>query len=165
MGVEIERKFLVQGDEWRAGVVARSVLRQGYLATENGNTVRIRLDGEQARLTIKGPASGRARAEFEYPVPANDALDLLALCGTRIVEKTRNRVPSGEHVWEIDEFDGLNAGLVLAEVEMRTETEMVQIPKWVGREVTGDLRFDNASLSERPFSTWTTDGCGNEPGL
>ena len=154
MGTEIERKFLVKGDAWCAGVVERSVLRQGYLAAQNGNTVRIRMAGDKAWLTIKGPAEGSRRAEFEYAVPADDALALLALCGTRVVDKIRSRVPIGGHIWEVDEYAGLNAGLVTAEVELDAECDEVRLPPWLGTEVTGDRRFDNASLSARPFGTW-----------
>ncbi len=155
MGTEIERKFLVKNDGWRASATARSDLRQGYLATENGNTIRIRTDGVQAWLTIKGPAKGASRAEFEYEVPTSDALALLELCADRVVEKARSRVPVGSHVWEVDEFYGRNAGLVVAEVELGEESESVSLPDWLGREVTGDRRFDNASLSAHPFRVWT----------
>jgi adenylate cyclase len=154
MGTEIERKFLVKSDAWRAGVAERSVLRQGYLAAENGNTVRIRVAGDKAWLTVKGPAAGSRRAEFEYAVPTDDALAMLELCGTRLVDKVRSLVPSDGHVWEVDEYAGPNAGLITAEVELDSENAEVPLPPWLGPEVTGDRRFDNASLSARPFGTW-----------
>jgi adenylate cyclase len=154
MGTEIERKFLVKSDAWRAGVVERTMLRQGYLAAENGNTVRIRMAGDKAWLTVKSPAAGSRRAEFEYAVPMDDALVMLELCGTRVVDKVRSRVPGDGHVWEVDEYAGPNAGLITAEVELDSENAEVPLPPWVGSEVTGDRRFDNASLSMRPFGTW-----------
>ena len=156
MGTEIERKFLVKGDGWRSAATSRAVLRQGYLAAEGGNTVRVRLDGRHGWLTVKGPSEGWRRAEFEYEVPLEDAEALLELCGNRVVEKTRCRVPVGEHVWEVDEFMGHNAGLTVAEVELSSESEVVHRPDWVGVEVTGDRRFDNASLSRYPYGEWST---------
>lgn len=156
MGTEIERKFLVKSDAWRAAVAEQRVLRQGYLAAENGNTVRIRIAGDQAWLTVKGPAAGSRRAEFEYGVPTDDALAMLALCRTRVVDKVRNRVPIDGHVWEVDEYAGANAGLITAEVELDSESAEVPLPPWLGPEVTGDRKFDNASLSERPFGAWET---------
>lgn len=155
MGTEIERKFLVKSDAWRPSVTDSSVLRQGYLAAEHGNTVRVRSDGRQGWLTIKGPAQGCRRAEFEYRVPLEDAEALLGLCGDRIVEKTRHRVPVGIHVWEVDEFAGRNEGLTLAEVELGSDAESVSVPDWIGTEVTGDRRFDNVHLSQRPVREWS----------
>jgi adenylate cyclase len=155
MGTEIERKFIVRNNAWRAAVTGTSRLRQGYLAAANGNTVRVRTDGSRAWLTVKGPATGCRRSEFEYDVPTEDAAELLELCGDRVVEKTRSRVPVGGHVWEIDEFSGRNAGLVLAEVELTGEEESVVLPDWIGCEVTDLREFANASLSKRPFGEWT----------
>lgn len=154
MGTEIERKFLVKDDAWRAGAVERSVLRQGYLAAANGNTVRIRMAGNKAWLTVKGPAAGSRRAEFEYAVPVDDAVAMLALCGTRVVDKVRSRVAGDGHTWDVDEYEGPNAGLITAEVELDSEAAEVVLPPWLGPEVTGDRRFDNASLSLQPFGTW-----------
>jgi adenylate cyclase len=154
MGTEIERKFLVSGDAWRAAAAERVSLHQGYLAVDNGNTVRIRLAEGRAWLTVKGPAAGARRTEFEYAVPPDDALTLLALCGNRVVDKIRSRVPHAGHVWEVDQYEGPNAGLITAEVEMAAECEEVQLPSWLGPEITGDRRFDNASLSMRPFGNW-----------
>ena len=160
MGTEIERKFLVGSDAWRAGATESSVIRQGYLASEGGNTVRIRLDGRQGWLTVKGPSEGFRRAEFEYRVPLEDAEALLGLCANRIVEKTRHRIPVGPHIWEVDEFTGRNAGLTVAEVELGSESESVSIPDWIGREVTGDRRFDNARLSRLPYTQWSATDRG-----
>lgn len=157
MGTEIERKFLVASDAWRAGATDSSVFRQGYLASEAGNTVRIRLDGRQGWLTVKGPTESFSRAEFEYGVPLEDAEALLGLCADRIVEKTRHRVPAGSHIWEVDEFTGRNAGLTVAEIELASEAQRVNMPGWIGREVTGDHRFDNVNLSRLPYSQWTAE--------
>lgn len=154
MGREIERKFLVKDDSWRAAVESSAVFRQGYLAVDNGTTVRVRTDGAEVWLTIKGPAEGLTRAEFEYRVPVTEAEALIGLCRGRVVEKMRHKVRFGGHVWEIDEFTGTNAGLVLAEVELQQADEEVAMPPWVGREVSGDRRFDNASLSVRPYAHW-----------
>ncbi len=154
MGWEIERKFLVKDDSWRAAVESSAVLRQGYLAVDNGTTVRVRTGGAEVWLTIKGPAEGLIRAEFEYRVPVTEAEALIGLCRGRVVEKTRHKVRFGGHVWEIDEFTGKNASLVLAEVELQQADEVVAVPPWVGREVSGDRRFDNASLSVRPYALW-----------
>lgn len=157
MGTEIERKFLVASDAWRTEATQCSVFCQGYLASEGGNTVRIRLDGRQGWLTVKGPTEGMRRAEFEYGVPLEDAEALLSLCAGRIVEKKRHRIPVGSHLWEIDEFAGLNAGLTMAEVELAAEADIVSLPGWLGREVTGDRRFDNANLSRFPYSQWPAE--------
>jgi adenylate cyclase len=158
MGQEIERKFLVKDDSWRSMVESSARLRQGYVAIDGGNTVRVRTSGSEAWITIKGPAEGLARSEFEYPVPLADGEALLGLCGARVVEKTRHKVRGGSHVWEIDEFAGGNAGLVLAEVELCSEDEHVEFPTWVGREVSGDRRYNNASLSILPYAEWEDAG-------
>jgi len=171
MGTEIERKFMVASDAWRAEATDSSVFRQGYLASEGGNTVRIRLDGRQGWLTVKGPTENFSRTEFEYRVPLEDAEALLDLCAGRIVEKTRHRIPVGSHIWEVDEFTGRNAGLTMAEVELGSEAESVTLPGWIGREVTGDRRFDNANLSRLPYSQWSAEDraravvqtCGQTP--
>ena len=154
MGTEIERKFLVTSDGWRVGATSQTLLRQGYLASDGGITVRVRSDGQRGWLTVKGPSEGCSRAEFEYEVPLEDAKALLELCGTRVVEKTRSRVPVGHQVWEVDEFAGANTGLTTAEIELQSEADKVAVPEWVGLEVTGDRRFDNASLSRCPYGDW-----------
>lgn len=154
MGIEIERKFLVKDDSWRLEAGAGTLLKQGYLAEDAEATVRIRTDGSQAWLTIKGRAEGLSRAEFEYEVPVEDASALLAMCGSRLVEKRRFRIAHGGHIWEVDEFHGLNAGLIVAEVELASASEPVELPPWTGAEVSGDQRFQNADLSLNPFSCW-----------
>lgn len=154
MGVEIERKFLVTGDSWRFAVRDSRALRQGYLAIDEATTVRVRTDGQEARITIKGPTRGCSRPEFEYAVPANDAEELLGLCRGRLIEKVRHRVAVDGHLWEIDEFRGANAGLVLAELELGSADEEFPHPGWLGAEVTDDARYANANLSLRPFKDW-----------
>lgn len=166
MGSEIERKFLVSSDGWRTQTARSGVLRQGYLATGASATVRVRIEGDNARLTIKGPTQGIHRAEFEYAIPRTDAEAMMALCQSGRIEKTRHRVPLGGKVWEIDEFSGENEGLVVAEVELASANDAVDLPPWVGREVSEDPRFFNANLSQRPFRTWSPEErkeCQPEP--
>lgn len=154
MGVEIERKFLVRGDGWREAADPGTVFKQGYLCTTAERTVRVRLAGDRAWLTIKGESRGARRAEFEYAIPPADADQLLALCAPTVIDKTRYRVPHAGHTWEVDVFAGANAPLVVAEVELAHEDEAVRLPGWLGDEVTGDPRYQNSQLSERPFATW-----------
>lgn len=151
MGQEIERKFLVASNDWRDGVKDRSRLQQGYLSTSAKATVRVRIyDDTRAVLTLKGPASGMARAEYEYDIPLEDGRDLMAMAAPHTLEKSRHRVPHGDHVWEVDVFEGRHEGLVIAEVEMETTEDEVALPAWLGREVTDDDRYANASLSRNP---------------
>jgi adenylate cyclase len=153
MALEIERKFLVKGGAWR-GRGRSSRLRQGYLCATKERSVRVRVDGRAAFLTIKGPSRGAVRAEFEYRIPARDAAALLALCERPLIDKTRTRVRHAGLLWEIDEFHGDNAGLIVAEVELSRADERVALPPWVGAEVTGDARYLNASLLRRPYRLW-----------
>lgn len=154
MGREIERKFLLRNDDWR-GAPGRH-LRQGYLSRGDGTTVRVRVADPDAWLTIKGPTVGAARDEYEYAIPLADAQELLdRYCLPPLIEKFRHRVEHRGLTWEIDEFLGENAGLVLAEVELDDEHQQVPLPPWVGDEVTGDPRYYNASLSTHPFSRWS----------
>ncbi|MEW6024333.1 MAG: CYTH domain-containing protein [Pseudomonadota bacterium] len=154
MGVEIERKFLVEGDAWRT-LGKSTLLRQGYLSTDATRTVRVRIDGERAFLTIKGKSVGASRGEWEYPIPVPEAAELLdTLCQQPLVEKVRHRIASGPHTWEVDEFLGANAGLVVAEIELALEDEAFEQPDWIGREVTGDARYFNSRLISHPYSEW-----------
>ena len=154
MGVEIERKFLVVGDAWRT-LGESTLLRQGYLSVDATRTVRVRIDGEHAFLTIKGKSVGASRGEWEYPIPVLDAAELLdGLCQQPLVEKVRHRIASGPHTWEVDEFLGANAGLVVAEIELGSEDETFEKPDWLGREVTGDTRYFNSQLISHPYSQW-----------
>lgn len=153
MGREIERKFLVSSDDWREG--ARGVLcRQGYLSSAPERVVRVRIMGDGATLTIKGVTAGLTRPEFEYAIPVAEAEELLLLCERPIVEKTRFRINHGGLIWEVDEFHGANAGLILAECELEAEDQAIIAPDWVGEDVSGDSRYYNANLVNHPFSAW-----------
>jgi CYTH domain-containing protein len=153
MGKEIERKFLVVGDDWRQG--EGIVYRQGYLNTDKHRTVRVRVVGRQGYLTIKGITEGATRREYEYSIPVQDATDMLdGLCEGPIIEKQRYRVPLGTLVWEIDEFFGDNRGLVVAEVELESEDQAIDKPAWLGKEVTEDPRYYNANLVQHPYCKW-----------
>ncbi len=154
MAKEIERKFLLSGDEWRAGARGTSY-RQGYLSTVKERTVRVRTVGDKGFLTVKGLTRGVERAEFEYEIPVADADAMLdTLCERPLIEKKRYRIEHGGLVWEIDEFFGENAGLLLAEVELEDERQRLDLPKWIGREVSGDPRYFNANLIKNPFTKW-----------
>jgi len=153
MAIEIERKFLVRKPLWSPAVPGTRY-RQGYLSLDPQRTVRVRLAGDQGFLTIKGASTRGARAEYEYPIPAPEAEALLELCHRPLIEKLRYRVMMGGHLWEVDEFFGDNAGLLLAEVELTNIEEAVELPEWVGEEVTDDPRYYNAALSQHPFSAW-----------
>jgi adenylate cyclase len=152
---EIERKFLVASDAWRTLAAHGEHYRQGYLSTDPARAVRVRVAGTAAYLTVKGPSSGAARAEYEYSIPLAHAEEMLdRLCLRPLIAKTRYRVDHGGSTWEVDVFEGDNAGLVVAEVEIEDEAQPIDLPPWVGREVTGDGRYANASLVARPYSTW-----------
>ncbi|MGK5032776.1 CYTH domain-containing protein [Janthinobacterium sp. MDT1-19] len=154
MGVEIERKFLLQGDAWR-GLGQAVLLRQGYLSSTRERVVRVRIEGQQAMLTIKGANVGATRGEWEYPIPLADAVELLdGLCEQPLIEKYRHRIEHAGMVWEVDEFLGANAGLVVAEIELASEDQPFEKPGWVGAEVSGDARYYNANLIRHPFSQW-----------
>ena len=156
MGIEIERKFLVEGDAWRVGASPSRIV-QGFLSRDPERIVRVRLRDGEAFLTIKGKGSGLARVEVEVAIPAEEARQLLPLCLPPLIEKTRHLVTWAGHLWEIDEFYGDNAGLVVAEVELATEDEIFERPPWLGREVSEDFRYSNAALSERPWRDWRSD--------
>lgn len=150
MAIEIERKFLVDGSRWQpegAGVC----FRQGYLCPGTGITVRIRVAGEQAFITVKGPTQGYARAEYEYAIPLPDAEQMLAdLCQQPLIEKTRYRVEYAGHCWEVDVFEAANQGLILAEIELPGEDTRFSLPPWIDREVSGDPRYFNSALARTP---------------
>lgn len=151
MASEIERKFLVRGDTWRPG--PEGVLqRQGYLSVEDP-TVRVRIAGRRATLTVKGAQTGLTRPEFEYEVPLADAEEMLLLCAFA-VEKTRHVREFGGRRWEIDEFHGANEGLVIAEIELEREDESFALPLWLGAEVSRDPRYRVSSLARTPFGKW-----------
>lgn len=152
MALEIERKYLVKGDTWRTFPGER--LCQGYLNQAPVRTVRVRVAGQQAWLTIKGANQGATRLEFEYPIPVADAEQLLALCEPPLIDKIRRRIAHGGLVWEVDEFLGANAGLVVAEVELTHADQAFDRPDWVGDEVTHDARYFNSQLVRHPYSQW-----------
>nr|CRH07032.1 putative Adenylate cyclase [Candidatus Magnetococcus massalia] len=154
MSVEIERKFRVAHDGWR-NQAEGTLYRQGFLSTHKDRVVRIRVVGNQGTLTIKGRSQGAVRPEFEYTIPVEEANNMLEnLCEHPLIEKWRYKIHIGEHMWEVDEFLGDNAGLILAEVELDAPDTPVEIPDWVGREVTEDGRYANASLVSNPYSSW-----------
>ncbi len=155
MAIEIERKFRVLGDGWRAGVTEHRRIRQAYLSKSGKLSLRVRIIGrETATLTMKTAVAGISRHEFEYAIPVADAEQLLELREGAIIAKTRHLVPQGDIVWEIDVFEGDNAGLVVAEVELTRPDQTFSSPAWLGEEVTEDRRYYNAELSRSPFSGW-----------
>jgi adenylate cyclase len=154
MATEIERKFLVRGQEWRQ-LATGVIYRQGYIASSKDCTVRVRVAGDQGYLTIKGGTQGISRAEYEYAIPLTDAMELLdTLCQQPLIEKTRYRVAWHGVVWEIDEFVGENQGLTIAEVELTDPEQVLDLPNWIGEEVSHDPRYFNANLARHPFSRW-----------
>lgn len=154
MGVEIERKFLVRGDAWKT-LGKPVLLRQGYLSSAPERVVRVRIEGEFAMLTIKGRTTGATRGEWEYPIPIEDASAFLdGLCERPIIEKYRYRIEYRGFTWEVDEFLGENAGLVVAEIELSSEDQRFERPEWVGDEVTHDARYYNANLIRHPYRRW-----------
>ncbi len=154
--IEIERKFLVVSDGFKAEAVAKNHIAQGYLNSHPERTVRIRIKGEIGFLTIKGKGneSGTTRLEWETELSLMDATPLLALCEKGMIDKTRYEVPTGKHIFEVDEFHGDNEGLLIAEIELHDENESFDKPAWLGKEVTGDERYYNAYLSKNPYLEW-----------
>jgi adenylate cyclase len=165
MAIEIERKFLIKPGAWTPRD-AGTHMQQGYLSSQNGCTVRVRIESSEegssdpgrtlARLTVKGPTIGISRPEFEYAVPLADARFMLdELCEPPLIDKHRYLERFGRHTWEIDVFHGDNEGLIVAEVEMASEDDVLELPSWVGEEVSFDFRYSNASLRKAPFKSWT----------
>ncbi|MDX9882199.1 MAG: CYTH domain-containing protein [Prolixibacteraceae bacterium] len=153
MPLEIERKFLVIKEKM-AIHVSGMYLCQAYLTDDPGRTVRIRIAGEQAFLTIKGPVNSISRSEFEYPVPVSEAREIMKLAIFPPVEKTRYKIRHEDFWWELDIFHGSNEGLLLAELELDSEDQEITLPPWIGREVSGDPRYFNSYLAKFPFRTW-----------
>lgn len=155
-GMEIERKFLVSSDSYKRQATSQSRIKQGYICSGHGRTVRVRLRDHCAFLTIKGPSldGGLSRYEFEKEITLDEAEHLFRLCEPGIIDKTRYLVPSGPHTFEVDEFYGDNEGLVMAEVELSAPDEPYEKPDFIGREVTGDRRFYNSHLRQNPFKLW-----------
>lgn len=154
MAVEIERKFRTNGVDFLANQEGERLI-QGYLSHDPRATVRLRVQGDRAWLTIKGKTHGASRSEFEYPIPSADAHAMLEeMCPEGVIDKTRYRIRVGEHVWEVDQFHGDNRGLVVAEVELDSEDQPFERPPWLGEEVTGDPRYYNSALSRTPYVQW-----------
>lgn len=154
--VEIERKFLVTSEAFKALAETKHLIAQGYLSSHPERTVRVRIQGESGFLTIKGKGNetGITRFEWETEISLVDAKPLLALCEKGVIHKTRYEVPIGKHTFEVDVFSGENEGLVVAEIELKDENEAFEKPNWLGQEVTNDARYYNAYLSQNPFKTW-----------
>ena len=156
MPQEIERKFLVRDDSYKAMAYKKKRIRQGYICSERGRTVRVRIQNEEGYLTIKGPSdvSGMSRYEWEHALSLQEAEDLMRLCEPGMIDKTRYLVRSGNHIFEVDEFYGENEGLIVAEVELGTEDEAFVKPGFIGEEVTGDVRYYNSHLMKKPYKMW-----------
>ena len=155
MATEIERKFLVEGTSWRQSNSVR--LSQGYLNRDKHRTVRVRIAGDKAFLTVKSVREGVTRAEFEYEIPVADAEQMLKLSDGPVVEKNRHVIERDGLKWEVDEFLGENAGLVMAEIELTSEDQPLSRPAWLGREVTDDNRYYNSNLAAHPYKQWRED--------
>jgi len=154
MGKEIERKYLIKDDTWRKQA-SGTTYRQGYLSTVKERTVRVRTIDDKGFLTIKGITIGATRREYEYEIPMADANEMLdELCEKPIIEKTRFKISYAGLTWEIDEFAGVNQGLIVAEVELESEDQNIDFPPWVGEEVSGDPRYFNSNLIANPFANW-----------
>lgn len=154
MKVEIERKFLVETQDWKKLIVEKHSIQQGYLNTDKSCNVRVRIMNTMAFLTIKGKRVNTARPEFEYEIPLNDAESILKLSKNSIIKKTRYTVNHKGQIWEIDQFEGDNQGLVIAEIELKQKDEAISLPNWIGTEISNDDRFYNLSLSVNPFKNW-----------
>ncbi|WP_456406888.1 CYTH domain-containing protein [Caldithrix abyssi] len=156
MAQEIERKFLVKDDSFKQQAFKSTRIVQGYLSSVPERTVRVRIKGEKGYLTIKGigNASGASRFEWEMEIPKEDAENLLKICEPGVIDKTRYLVKNGDLTFEVDEFYGENEGLVIAEIELKSEDQAFEKPAWLGREVTGDTRFYNSMLMKNPFKNW-----------
>ena len=154
MSIETERKFLVKGEEGRHGATCTRI-RQSFLAIDSVRTVRVRVVDDKGFLTIKGRSTGISREEYEYEIPHDDAPALLSsICLPQQIEKVRYAVGFGSHIWEVDVFEGKNAGLIVAEIELSDANERFDLPAWAGTEVSHDLRYFKANLMLRPYSTW-----------
>jgi adenylate cyclase len=155
MAAEIERKFLVRNEGWRQQAQEGTRMRQGYLASGQGCSIRVRSGGGQAHLNIKSATLGVSRREYEYPIPLSDAQEIMDhLCEGPLIEKTRYPVEHEAHTWEVDVFEGDNAGLVVAEIELEHEDESFARPDWLGEEVSHDPRYYNVCLVKHPYKEW-----------
>jgi adenylate cyclase len=156
MGFEIERKFLVRDDNWRNSVIRQIKIRQAYLDSDANVSIRVRIrDNNSATLTLKTRWSKLSRREFEYDIPTADAEELISLRQGNIVEKVRYIVPAGELIWEIDVFSGENLGLVIAEIELPSQSHHIELPPWIGTEITGQDQYYNGTLAQRSYRSWS----------
>jgi CYTH domain-containing protein len=155
--IEIERKFLVTSEDFKTGAIKQTRIIQGFLNTDPKRTVRVRLKGDKGFLTVKGKSSanGLTRFEWEKDISKTEAEALLDLCEEGVIDKMRYEVKQGLHIFEVDEFSGENEGLIMAEVELEHEDESFEHPQWLGKEVTGDIKYYNSQLSKHPFKKWT----------
>ena len=154
MGIEIERKFLIKSDEWKS-LGKRKFYQQGYLLVDKNRTIRIRTVEEKGFITIKGSGRGISRSEFEYQIPVEEARIILeTLCEKPLIKKYRTKIKLNNLVWEVDEFIDENYGLVIAEVELENENQKIDIPSWIGDEVTGEIKYYNSMLIKNPFTNW-----------
>lgn len=159
MPTEIERKFLISDQSWRAQIDRSCAMQQGYLvSTGNAASVRVRIEGERANLNIKAAVVGASRAEYEYPIPLDEAREMLDSLCVGLVSKTRHYLDQGELTWEIDEFHGENRGLLIAEIELPQLDHAFELPSWIGREVTSEQRYYNHSLAIQPYRSWDASG-------
>jgi adenylate cyclase len=154
MGIEIEKKYLLENSNWKTEAFKTIKIKQGYLNSEIERTIRVRTSGNEGIITIKGKTVNLTRSEFEYAIPLNDALELLKMCDSPIIEKTRYLIKKGELTWEIDEFSGENEGLIVAEIELTDENQEFDLPEWIGKEVSHDTRYYNSSLISNPYKNW-----------
>lgn len=155
MAIEIEHKFLLANDSWRALVTHSENYQQGYLSSNALTSIRVRLTADKAWLNLKSTTIGTQRDEYEYPIPITDASEIITnLCLPPLIEKTRHFVTIEQHIWEIDEFWGANTGLIVAEIELSQVNEKFLRPSWLGLEVTGDIRYYNNQLCQQPYTTW-----------
>ncbi|WP_455198098.1 CYTH domain-containing protein [Kaarinaea lacus] len=155
MATEIERKFLLRDDSWRADANEGTRIRQGYLAGTEKSSIRVRISGEKANINIKSATLGITRQEYEYGIPLSEANDILdTLCEGPLIEKTRYHVQHGDHLWEVDEFYGDNQGLLVAEIELSNIDEHFERPDWLGEEVSDDTRYYNVCLVKHPYKDW-----------
>jgi adenylate cyclase len=154
--IEIERKFLVKDDSFKAAAFVKNRIAQGYLSSAPERTVRVRIKANKGYLTIKGITNktGMSRFEWEKEIPVDEAKSLLLLCEKGVIDKTRYEVKVGKHIYEVDEFYGENEGLIIAEIEIKSETEIFEKPNWLGQEVTNDKRYYNSNLSVNPYMNW-----------
>lgn len=154
--IEIERKFLVRSDAYKKDAISREMISQGFLNTHPERTVRIRIEGKWGYLTIKGKSNkaGTSRFEWEKEISLEEAKDLLQLCEYGVIEKTRYKIHIGNHFYEVDEFHGKNEGLIVVEIELEDENEPFEKPDWLGKEVTGNIKYYNSQLSKKPYKTW-----------